>query len=818
MYYNNLYGANGSKLNKELFDVNKQISSGLQIQYAHEDVRVFTETMRLDNELSALGQVKKSTENGTKIVTQTDSILNEFGTTMDRMRVLLIQASNDASSEVSRDAIANELRGIEDHLINLANTSVNGQYLFAGSAVDVKPISSDGVYKGNDVAMNSLLGSGVYQQHNITGQSLFLGAEEGVNRTITTNVRQYNLSEKYPDFSDPKVVGQDIAITTDDTIRDLMGDIDSDAINTNKSHFYINGTKSDGVSFNKHIEMNNYDTVDSLLTQIGNAFGNTSALDVVNVSLNSYGEIVVEDKARGSSKLDFHMVGAIDYDSTDGNDAANIYDDIYNNAVDKRGLIDNLDDGETNFDLIMKGASTAANTNLYVKSFVKSPYEVVTTPSSELKSAQYTMTGSVDAADVYDITINNGDGTTTFYDDRTLAQLEGDLEATGDFSVDVGANSDTLTLNTTAQGVAKGVSINTSLTSSDAGVVINENIVNSVPVLDIDTLLYDRTKFTKDGAILSSQTPQILRGSNEFASPSTKISEVADISKSNDGTLDGTKLVMSGEDIYGSSFDIRINFNSSANGGSTFSYDSNGDGVYDDPAYTIYDMSDTRVAVDADDITYQQLMDVMNMVLTNNIPVSASPTGTATEYDKAVADSASAGITTLSYDGKIQFEDYETTDTKASIALYDSNAGDFDSDASVMTFNTNNALTIRDSKTDFFKTIDEVIKSVENYNIFPDATTDNSRNVGIENAISMMDDLHDHISRSHAFVGAQANALSRSLERTQTLEMSTMTLRSSVIDTDMAEASLHLMQLQLNYEAMLSTVGKVSKLSLVNYL
>jgi flagellar hook-associated protein 3 FlgL len=45
-----------------------------------------------------------------------------------------------------------------------------------------------------------------------------------------------------------------------------------------------------------------------------------------------------------------------------------------------------------------------------------------------------------------------------------------------------------------------------------------------------------------------------------------------------------------------------------------------------------------------------------------------------------------------------------------------------------------------------------------------------------------------------------------------------MTLRSSTVDTDLAEASLKLAQLDLNYQAMLSTVAKVSKLSLVNYL
>jgi len=82
----------------------------------------------------------------------------------------------------------------------------------------------------------------------------------------------------------------------------------------------------------------------------------------------------------------------------------------------------------------------------------------------------------------------------------------------------------------------------------------------------------------------------------------------------------------------------------------------------------------------------------------------------------------------------------------------------------------------------------------------------------------MMDDLQDHLFSSHSRVGANSNALNSSLERTEILKLSTASLRSQVIDTDLAEAALTLTQLSLNYEAMLSTVGKISKLSLVNYL
>ena len=812
MYYKNIFN-DSSKANEKLFDVNKQISSGLKIQYAGDDVSTFADTMRLDNELTTLGQIKGSAGSASKMSTQADTVLNEFQTTMDRTRTLLLQASNSSQSEASMDAIAAELRGLESHLKNLSNTSINGQYLFSGSAVDVKPIAADGSYMGNDVSMNAFLGSRVEQQYNLTGADLFLGEEVLVKRQVTTNVPQYNLSAKYPDFSDPasSLGGIDKTITVSDTIRDLMGDLDANGTAAT-NHFYLSGAKSDGTSFTKQISMSGSSTVDELLTQIGNAYGNTADLKVVNVSLNAYGEIVIEDKMKGSSKLDFHMVGAVDYDVT-GGDAADVNNAIYGTAA---GSIDNLDDGETNFDKIINGTSTAANTNLYIKSFVQSPFSTVAAPASELVSAEFAMSRAVAAVDTLSITVDNGDATTTAYTQlfnadpaTTYDDLKNQIEADGDFTVTV--NGDTITLNATAQGVAKGVSINTDLANDNGSltgaVTVVPTIINSIIATDIDALVYDKTQFTKDGSKLSSNVPQILRGTNAFASPSTKISEVADLSQGTAGTLSGTQFTLSGTDTSGNAYTAQIDF---ATAGSTFSLDG---GVTN---YNIFNMGSPRTAVDADKMTYQQLMDVTNMIVTGSLPAVNTEAG----YDTAISSAESSGSTFLSYDGKIQFKDATSSNTKASLAIYDSNSGDFSigADASVMTFNSNNALTVRDPKTDFFKNLRETITAVENYKLYPDSKSGDIRSVGIENAISIMDDLMEHVGRAHAVVGAQSNALTNALERTQLLETSTMTLRSSVIDTDIAEASLMLTQLSLNLQAMLSTVAKVSKLSLVNYL
>jgi flagellar hook-associated protein 3 FlgL len=686
MYYDSIYGNNNSKLNKELFDVNKQIASGLKIQYAKDDVTTFTETMRLDNEVTGLNQIEKSTQSGYKVSNQTDVIMNEFETSMNRMRTLLVNAANATQSNTSLDAIAEELRGVEKNLKGLANTSINGQYLFSGSAVDVKPIADDGTYSGNAESMNSFVGSNNQQQYNLSGSDLFLGQEISQKREITSNVVNRNL------------IDDTSSLNGSSTIRELMGDKDNNETTVNTNYFYLRGTKHDGTTFKEKIALQDTATISTLLDRIGTAYGNTGSVNVVNVNLNSAGQITIQDKIPGSSKLDFQLVGAVDFNGTA---TANVND------------IDTLDSGENDYDKIKAGSSTAVNPDLYVKEFMKSNL-------------------------------------------------------------------------TSATGAAS----------------------------NIQGLVYDRTNFEKDGLYLTSNAPQILKDGNAFASPATKISQVADLSQGTAGTLDGSKIQLRGTDVNGGAYDVTINLNSTANGGSSFTDNVSGN------SYDIFDMNTTRAPVNADDMTYQQLSDVVNMVVTNSLPAT---TNTDTDYDAAVESSRLKGNTYLNYDGTFKFHDLQGTDvngTKASISMYDINSDNFTAGAasSMMTFNTNNALTISDPKTDFFKTVDQMITAVEEHKINADASSGDARNVGIENAIAKMDNLQDHVFRMHSQVGAQSNTLDTSLQRTQLLQVSTMSLRSSVVDTDLAEASLKLQQLTTNYQAMLSTVGKVSKLSLVNYL
>ncbi|HEX5328936.1 flagellar biosynthesis protein FlgL [Sulfuricurvum sp.] len=695
-YYNNIYGDN-NKINRQLFDVNKQIASGLKIQYAHEDPSIFVDTLRLDNELTTLAQVKDSAQNAYKISTQTDTTIGEFVKTIESMKVKLINAANDVHSDTSIQAIAKELRGLQNHLLTLANTSIGGQYLFSGTATSVKPIAADGSYQGNNQDLDAFLGSGIKQKYNISGSKLFLGDESKINKTISSNVAQVSLTDLYPDImyntTTPRTDSKETYITGNNTIRDLMGDTDTDTTTSYAPHFYIQGTKNDGTTFKKHVtSLTMGDTVDDLLTAIKNEYGS----DQVNVSLNSRGQIEIIDKISGSSKLDFHMVGAVDFDNTNAGDAANISDAaLYAATV---GEIDNLQSGSTDF-----LTSAITTPGLYIKEFTKSGF---TTPTG--------------------------------------------------------------TPNT------------------------------------IEGINYDRTNFTQDGAKLLSNVSQVLKSDNSSATASTKLIDV-----SGNTTLVGTTLNLQGKNVDGFAYDIQINLAAASSVSGTVN------GVAITP-FNIYNADATRTIAAADDVTYQQLLDVVNMTMSGSLPTANN----ATQYDTAITSANALSSATLDHAGRMVFQDKVNPVTQATVSLYDASSLDYSvTSGSALMFNANNAISIRDPKTDFFDQIEKMIRSVEEGKKHSDGSDAiDPRNLGIHNGIQMMDDLSDHVSRLQTEAGSYSQVLQSSAERSDLLIVSTKKLQSDVIDTDIAESQLRLQQLSLNYQALLSNISKVSKLSLVNYM
>ncbi len=317
-----------------------QISSGHKIQNSFDDSSVYIDSSRLEYEKISLSQIKKSSKSAQTFANNSDTVLNEFNDRLVQFKTKLIQAANASHNETSLNAIADDLQAIKENLMDLANTSINGKFLFSGTAFAVKPIDSEGNYHGNSNEVEATTGTDAALAYNIDGNSLFLGSDSDYSKKLSTNVKMYsNANDK-------------TILKSSDTIKDMIennGNNTGDTGAQTTAYFYLQGKNSDATTFKNKFSINVNDTVDTLLESIKNSF---TPNDSVNVVLNDYGQIEITDKNKGNKSLEFSMVGAVDKDG--GNDA-NVND------------IDDLSSGS----------------NVNIISFVKSNYTYSVDASSE---------------------------------------------------------------------------------------------------------------------------------------------------------------------------------------------------------------------------------------------------------------------------------------------------------------------------------------------------------------------------------------------------------------------------------------------------
>lgn len=358
---------------KALYKLNNQMSTGLKIQNSFEDSSVYNDGMRLDYEVATLEQVQTATSKAQHFSKNTDKALGEFKQQLEAFKTKLVQGANEIHSKTSREAIANDLQGIKNHLVNIANTSINGQFLFSGSAINTKPVNGDtNEYYGNAQAMKTVGGAQVNLTYNQNGQELFLGKDGDYNKKVTSNtmLKAQNLDDR----------NKTVYIDSEHKMRDLIGFkyVKDEKTLTNQDFtgtgvrrfqdttFFLQGKKPNGTSFTSKFKMTSDASINDLLEKIGTEYGNTPTNKVVEVTINNQGQINVKDLSKGNQVIDFHMIAATKKVANAGALAGGIA-----GASIAFDTVDSLTSGANSLEAMVR-----ANPDDYeITEFVKSKYE-----------------------------------------------------------------------------------------------------------------------------------------------------------------------------------------------------------------------------------------------------------------------------------------------------------------------------------------------------------------------------------------------------------------------------------------------------------
>ena len=161
----------------------EELSSGVRVNSLGEDPIAAGQNVMLLNQIRQDDSFNQSANLVTGRLQVADSSLGSVVSQLTTAISLATSANNGTRSANDIMAIAQELTGIRDEVMTLANTSYQGQYIFAGTQTASAPFSTSSAttpattsYAGDTTATFLSLPNGQKIQLSVPGSQIFQGA------------------------------------------------------------------------------------------------------------------------------------------------------------------------------------------------------------------------------------------------------------------------------------------------------------------------------------------------------------------------------------------------------------------------------------------------------------------------------------------------------------------------------------------------------------------------------------------------------------------------------------------------------------------
>lgn len=174
-----LLTGNLMRTRNRLLTAQEQIATQKRVSKPSQDPVTYGQVLQERSEQSRTQQWTRNIEFGTQRLELADRTLTQTSSVLARIKELTIQARSDTVNPENRQAIAKEIRQLQGHLVQLANSEIDGQAIFGGTKTDVAPYvlgAGDTVtYQGNAESQAIAVGEGLTVQVLVPGGQVFSG-------------------------------------------------------------------------------------------------------------------------------------------------------------------------------------------------------------------------------------------------------------------------------------------------------------------------------------------------------------------------------------------------------------------------------------------------------------------------------------------------------------------------------------------------------------------------------------------------------------------------------------------------------------------
>lgn len=159
----------------ELGKTQLQVSTGSKILSPSDDPAGSVQLLNLQREVSLSEQNLSNADKAENKQVMEEGVLESATSMLQRVRELAVQGLNATNGQSDKQAIALEIKQLNEQLLSLANTrDSNGDYLFSGFKSNTQPYANiNGDYQGDEGQRNIKVGEGVLIETNDPGNDVF---------------------------------------------------------------------------------------------------------------------------------------------------------------------------------------------------------------------------------------------------------------------------------------------------------------------------------------------------------------------------------------------------------------------------------------------------------------------------------------------------------------------------------------------------------------------------------------------------------------------------------------------------------------------
>ncbi|MBW1666483.1 MAG: flagellar hook-associated protein FlgL [Deltaproteobacteria bacterium] len=164
---------NLANITSDLNKANKIVSTAKRINAPSDDPIGLTQVLSIKSSLSNVEQLERNIAVGKSWLSASESSLNHVQKLISDAKALCIQMATATTGAPQRLSAAKAVQNIYEEIISLANTDVDGRYIFAGSETGTAPFDQNGIYRGNNTPFAVKIGRDAMAEVGNDGQEIF---------------------------------------------------------------------------------------------------------------------------------------------------------------------------------------------------------------------------------------------------------------------------------------------------------------------------------------------------------------------------------------------------------------------------------------------------------------------------------------------------------------------------------------------------------------------------------------------------------------------------------------------------------------------